>query len=544
MYHTFVEPLPTEGSTRTTALSAETINAVHKFYEREDISRQAPGRKDVKTIIDDNGKNKVQIRHLLFSLKEAYAIFSEEYGKVIGKSKFATLRPKHVMLNNKLPHNVCLCRYHENFISAINSFHKAVPQMPEYNHNLPAVFVCEEPTAECWFGKCETCQNFMRTKLWDICANSEECNVEWFVWQESNGRLLKVQEEGTIQDLVHHILNIGPTFLEHYFIKREQSKSYQADKELLISTPQAAMMQVDFSENYTCVAQDEIQSAHWQQSQVSIFTAIIWHSETSHSFVLVSDILDHTKNTVIPYIVRLLEELPSDIKEVTIWSDGPSSQFKNRYIAEAIQILSNMHDIRITWKYFATSHGKGPVDGIGGAVKHKVWSAVRSRKYIVNNATNFVEALNPTSKVAAILMHEEDILQRSRKINLSTLVKNCKPFFNIAKFHHLELHKGEVTGHTTSSEAKKEKSREHKLGNDVAVDDWVVVKYDDVHFPGIVTKIENEDCKVAVMVKYGKLWKWPESKDEIYYTRNNIIRKVNPPSVANARGYFKFDHAI
>lgn len=58
--------------------------------------------------------------------------------------------------------------------------------------------------------------------------------------------------------------------------------------------------------------------------------------------MLVSDNLDHTKNTVIPYVNRLHEELPKNIREVTIWSDGPTSHFKNRYIAEAIKVIRVM----------------------------------------------------------------------------------------------------------------------------------------------------------------------------------------------------------
>ena len=36
------------------------------------------------------------------------------------------------------------------------------------------------------------------------------------------------------------------------------------------------MVQVDFSENYTCKHQDEIQTAYWSQEQVTIFPVAIW----------------------------------------------------------------------------------------------------------------------------------------------------------------------------------------------------------------------------------------------------------------------------
>ena len=49
---------------------------------------------------------------------------------------------------------------------------------------------------------------------------------------------------------------------------------------------------------------------------------------------------------------------------------------------------------RFCGTFFATSHGKGPVDGIGGSVKRHVWTAVKTRKVIVNDAASFVLACN------------------------------------------------------------------------------------------------------------------------------------------------------
>ena len=48
-------------------------------------------------------------------------------------------------------------------------------------------------------------------------------------------------------------------------MKRKQAKSYEEDKqEALMKNSNTVMIQVDFAENYTCTAQDEVQSAHWK----------------------------------------------------------------------------------------------------------------------------------------------------------------------------------------------------------------------------------------------------------------------------------------
>lgn len=61
---------------------------VIEFYQNDEVSRQAPGKRDVRSIRDKATvkKIKVPIRHLLMNITEAYYEFKK---KVTGnKSKF------------------------------------------------------------------------------------------------------------------------------------------------------------------------------------------------------------------------------------------------------------------------------------------------------------------------------------------------------------------------------------------------------------------------------------------------------------------------
>ena len=210
----------------------------------------------------------------------------------------------------------------------------------------------------------------------------EASDVTWHVWKnDSDGRLAKVVEEGTTDELQHYICSILPQFMEHCYIKREQATAYKLERETIGDSENKALLQVDFSENYTCPYQDEIQSAHWNQHQVSLFTAALWHTGMLHSIIIViaSDNLVHSKDSVVAYIDMLLEMIADSVKTVSIWSDVPASQFKKRFTDAAMILLQEKHHIHIHWNFFATSHGKGPVDGIGGAVKRCMWTAVKHR---------------------------------------------------------------------------------------------------------------------------------------------------------------------
>ncbi|XP_071826403.1 uncharacterized protein [Apostichopus japonicus] len=99
----------TPPTTNPRGLSDETVEVIQQFYQRDDISRQTPDRKDVVNIWPkEGGQIKKQMRHLTSSIMETFALFQEDYPNIkVGKSKFAELRPKHVLLSNKLQHNVC-----------------------------------------------------------------------------------------------------------------------------------------------------------------------------------------------------------------------------------------------------------------------------------------------------------------------------------------------------------------------------------------------------------------------------------------------------
>ncbi|KAG1668796.1 Dipeptidyl peptidase 8 [Nymphon striatum] len=509
-------------------IPADIVANVKNFYERDDISRQAPGRRNVINVRGADGiKIQFQTRHLTSSILETHALFCEEFPDTrIGKSKFAELRPRHVLLSSKLPHNVCLCRHHENFIIAINALHKANLSVPLYSHDLPQLFLCNLPTHDCWFNNCNACNNgkgFL--KAYPI---EETTEVLWSVWKNAeDGRLSKIVEEEDASNV--------------YNTERQKAAAASGQDE-------HSLIQIDFSENYTCISQDEIQSAHWKQAQISLFTAALWYLGSLHSLVLVSDNITHSKDTVIPYIDRLLEELPKTVRKVSLWSDGPASQFKNRYILASLKPLQDKYNITIRWNFFATSHGKGPVDGIGGSVKRFVWNGVRSRKFVVSNAEGFKLAAR-TSQVKVVAVTPNELNERYQKLNLDKIFRDAILVKGIANMHFMAVNQDQpVYFHLTKDAlavndkafptVSIRKGKEH--GTDIRVGDWCAVEYERFSYPGEVKQIEGSDYKVSVMIPAGKNWKWPTCPDEIFYRKEKILTRLQPPCIVNNRGHFSF----
>ena len=102
------------------------------------------------------------------------------------------------------------------------------------------------------------------------------------------------------------------------------------------------------------------------------------------------------------------------VTEQVIWTDGPTtSEFKNRYMMKLLQISSKKYGCRFTWKYFATSHGKGIVDGIGGRAKSIVRTEVMSKKTqrtVVQSSKDFARTAGRLSdKTTVIHISQEEI---------------------------------------------------------------------------------------------------------------------------------------
>lgn len=442
----FCQPAVNDGRGRRVDSIHEELQAkVTHFYERDDISRVAPGKRDTVIVRDESGKQKLQKRHLTMTISEAYALFKEENTNAkIGRRKFADLRPPAVMLSSQTPANVCTCLYYQIMILALDGIHTVISSIPKYTSEFPATCVLSPESESCWFGECRhNACGF--THMYPVPENALMGKAtKWMQWKEVNGHLAKCEVEGKVQDLYDYISSKAPKFLTHSFIKRKQAAKYETDKlEASANDSDVAVLQMDFAENYTCEAQDKVQAAHWNQTQVTLFTTVTWFRDAILSHVIVSDLLRHDKTSVSVFTDHILTCLPDGVKEVRVWTDGPASQFKNKFVMAAMKVLADQHNVQMMWNFSATSHGKGPVDGIGGTLKRMAAERVKNRQCIINNAYDFQKAVSGSS-IEVTLISREEIQNPENERKLATIFAGAEPIKGIADFHFIQHAKQEL----------------------------------------------------------------------------------------------------
>lgn len=132
--------------------------------------------------------------------------------------------------------------------------------------------------------------------------------------------------------------------------------------------PDKAVVQVDFAENYTWQHQDEIQATHRNQQQVTLVTVVIWtkdsasnttcNSHVTGSHGLSNDNLESVAIFMVTVVNNFVRKSYPQVRVVSIFSNGPSSQFKLKYMTGFYHTLQSK-GLEIMWHFchFAWQRG-------------------------------------------------------------------------------------------------------------------------------------------------------------------------------------------
>ena len=94
-------------------------------------------------------------------------------------------------------------------------------------------------------------------------------------------------------------------------------------------------------------------------------------------------------------------------------------------------------ELSVTWDFFATSHGKGSVDGVGGGVKRGVRQEVVSRREVVKNSKDFASvAARVCPNVTVLHIGSEEIEGASAMLE-AEVFSGCKVLQGTRQMHHM-----------------------------------------------------------------------------------------------------------
>lgn len=116
------------------------------------------------------------------------------------------------------------------------------------------------------------------------------------------------------------------------------------------------------------------------------------------SFVVVAESLEHNFVAVYLFQTKLIAFLKAKfttIKKIFFFSDGSAAQYKNRRNFFNVCEMKSKYGFDAEWHFFATYHGKGPCDAVGGTIKRMATRASlqRPEKDQILNAKKLFEFL-------------------------------------------------------------------------------------------------------------------------------------------------------
>ena len=267
------------------------------------------------------------------------------------------------------------------------------------------------------------------------------------------------------------------------------------------------------------------------------------HQKLDHrSFAIVSDEMSHSSTTVhaiLNKIVPLLKQMNPQTEMIHYWTDGATSQYRNKQILLTVANHKEIYGMSFRWNYFEVGYGKGPCDGLGGTTKKIADEAVRSGRAVIQDATDFFKwAVGSSLKAitflfvsvedcvsAAAMLKDRDVKPLSGTFKLHAVIGNgnAEVIWNEVSWYCQQCLKNEnpelthgwkkqtsaakkqINAQTISevddnriidnSEDDNTRGQEHQVAVDLDLNegDWVAVLYDRKWHAGQIKGIDSDN---------------------------------------------------
>jgi len=542
---------------------------VVRFFCRDDVTTLTPGKK--QTVV--RGKIKKQKRLLRDNLRVLHAKFSAEISFKISFATFCRHRPYWVVRPRLSDRDSCLCKKHSNMQFQLDVLVKEKLLSEKNIESLCSSVTCENDSKACMLNTCEQCKFKEPIDMTKI--ENKEKIVKHFLWklekQEVTKRdkkfivtkTVKVEVKEKLSDLSSNFnKEFRTAFCPHVYRKNHQTK--QRQKCIAELAYDEAAVHIDFSENYLCKMNEEIQAMHFGSShnQASLHTVVTYSEDGTNTICTISPSKRHDPCAIWAHLMPVLAELrEKNIDTVHFFSDGPTTQYRNKdnfYFLRTI--FTNMGFKYATWNFSEASHGKGAPDGVGAAIK-RVADGIVSKGEDIPNANILFERLQGKTAVKLFLIPEEKIIEMENKkptdesidkikgiMKIGQVILSgsnsefksrnlscfCKKFPAICSCHNpvdiIRMDRSSSVNPTSLNIDESLHPRsdlvQYKIG------DWIVVKFNDILYPGIITNKKENTNKYEVSVLYSvgyNKYVWPTKEDKIWYSLADIFYNTEPP---------------
>lgn len=265
---------------------------VEMFLKREDNSRMQPGKNDVKRM---KKGEKFQTYILTDYLLNLYNKFKSENPMIkISFTSFCRSRPKYILTAAFSSRSACLCTKHQNAALTVKVLKRVgidIPANPEkVLQQMPAVELMKDD-----LGETVVLGQWTRIEV-------EEKGKKKYVTKIVESKLDKAKFlthfETQMKDFEAHVTRVSAQYEQIRVLKEKLPKH-----EMIV--------QLDFAENYSCKSLEEVQSAYFNQTSVTLHPMVAYYRSSDgslqhRSFIIISDEMRHRSSTVMTFIDEII----------------------------------------------------------------------------------------------------------------------------------------------------------------------------------------------------------------------------------------------
>ena len=173
----------------------------------------------------------------------------------------------------------------------------------------------------------------LKERFLRICESLSIVEIEFDQWVATDySTLFTVQEP--VELFANNFARALQELKAHHFLSVKQEKNYNSQLKNL--QPGHLLIIMDFAENYTFKTQNSVQSSYYINKQCTLHPVVIYTNEDRsespkpHSYVVISDSLDHSAGTVSCFYKRLFSDIIRTtfpfVKHIQLWTDGAPTQ--------------------------------------------------------------------------------------------------------------------------------------------------------------------------------------------------------------------------
>ncbi|KAK0132285.1 hypothetical protein N1851_032914 [Merluccius polli] len=355
--------------------------------------------------------------------------------------------------------------------------------------DLLEAIVCDSTNQKCMYRLCaKCCYNEV-----EFVGPLDNSIITWEQWErivvtveeKTCAKYHKIEKSGSTADLLGLLNQKIDPFTRHQFNWLHQTQSLRELKHSLLRDE--LCIHIDFSENYSCKLNREVQPFHFGSSQ----------------------------------------------KQATIHTCVAYTGFKS-----------------VTWNFSEKAHGKGAPDGVGATVKRIADTAVQRGKDLQTPEDVYDFLIKQKSTVNFYWISEEDVEKFDEKVpELVPAVKGTMKLHQVISTEPATILYRDISCFCSRPAAADCKCYSPSKVDFRSVSEapeppslnqkgkFIVVNYEGKPFVGQITQVVGDEIEVSCMKQLGakNVFTWPQPPDLLFYYEADVLSVISEPEPVNSR---------